>query len=91
MQKQYTLINGRFIEAANAELHITDLSIQRGFGIFDFFKTLNGRPIFLDDHLDRFYFSAEQMRLDPGYTRHKLKLMLWELMQLNQMPQSGIA
>ncbi|HLX67297.1 MAG TPA: aminotransferase class IV [Puia sp.] len=86
----YTFLNATFLPAADAALSVNDLSIQRGYGIFDFFKTIAGQPIFLEDHLDRFYHSAARMRLDVGKTRAALKTIIAELQQLNHVPDSGI-
>ncbi len=84
------IINGEILEAINASLLISDLAIQRGYGVFDFFKTINGFPVFLEDHLDRLYRSADNMHIDFGYDRHSLKAMLFELISINNMPQSGV-
>lgn len=86
----YTIVNNDFLPAEKASLLITDLAIQRGYGIFDFFKTINGRPIFWGDHLDRFYHSANEMRLTVKQSRDELKVMLLELMNWNNLPDSGI-
>lgn len=83
-------INDRFIPLSAASLQVSDLAIQRGYGIFDFFKTVNGQPIFLEDHLDRFFRSANKMHLDPAMTRLTLKSYIAELMAHNQLPDSGI-
>lgn len=90
MNMNYVFINDTFTEAASASLLITDLAIQRGYGIFDFFKTVNGQPLFLDDHLERFYHSAAKMHLQPAYPAAELKEILQELMEKNKMPDSGI-
>ncbi len=84
------IINGKFLPADKGQILISDLAIQRGYGVFDFFKTINGVPVFLEDHLDRLYRSADQMRLDFGYDRDALKAMLYELMGMNNMPLSGV-
>lgn len=86
----YTFLNDTFLPAADAALSVNDLSIQRGFGIFDFFKTIRGNPIFLDEHLDRFFNSADRMRLAVGKTREELKAIIAELQRLNGFPDSGI-
>lgn len=90
MTNHYSFVNDEFVPADHASLLITDLSIQRGYGIFDFFKTLGGRPIFPDDHLDRFFRSADQLRLPVGRTRDELKSILAELQRRNAIPDSGI-
>jgi D-alanine transaminase/branched-chain amino acid aminotransferase len=86
----HTFINTDFLPAADASLGVNDLAIQRAYGVFDFFKTVGGLPIFLDDHLDRFFHSASQMRLAPGKTREELKAIIAQLMRLNNLPDSGI-
>ena len=86
----YTFLNDTFLAAADAALPVGDLSIQRGYGIFDFLKTVGDLPIFPDDHLDRFYHSADRMRLAVGKTREELKAIIAELQQLNRFPDSGI-
>jgi branched-chain amino acid aminotransferase len=83
-------INDSFVPAGQASLLVTDLSIQRGYGIFDFFMTLGGRPIFLDAHLDRFFRSAAALRLPVGRTREELTAIIAGLQQRNGIPDSGI-
>lgn len=90
MAAKYVYINDTFIATDKASVLITDLAIQRGYGIFDFFKTIGGKPIFLDDHLDRFYNSARKMHLHITYTPAQLKAIIAELMEKNDLPDSGI-
>ncbi len=86
----YTIVNNEFLPVKEASVLITDLAVQRGYGIFDFFKTINGKLIFLEDHLDRFYRSAGAMHLPVAQNRVQLKALLLELMDRNQLPNSGI-
>jgi branched-chain amino acid aminotransferase len=86
----YTFLNDTFLPAPDAALSVNDLAIQRGYGIFDFLKTIGGNPIFPDDHLDRFFHSAVRMHLPVGKTREELKAILVELQRLNRFPDSGI-
>lgn len=86
----YTIVNNDLLPADKASLLVTDLAIERGYGVFDFFKTLQGKPIFLEDHLDRFYQSASIMQLPLNKTREQLKALVQQLMQQNKMPDSGI-
>ncbi len=86
----YVLVNDSIISQEEATLNITDLSIQRGYGIFDFLKTVGGKPVFLEDHLDRFYSSAEQMRIPVKPRREELTELISALMDRNKLPESGI-
>jgi D-alanine transaminase/branched-chain amino acid aminotransferase len=86
----WSFINDEFVTQEKAVLHIDDLSIQRGYGIFDFFKVQNSVPVFLEEHLERFYLSAEQMRLNVGYTKAELKQILFQLLQKNNIDNTGV-
>lgn len=90
MNKRYVSINNQLFEEEEAKLNVTDLAIQRGYGIFDFLKTINGKAIFIEDHFNRFYASANALNLPVKYDRETLLRMVYELMEHNQMPNSGI-
>ena len=84
------IINSELIPISKASVSVNDLGLQRGYGIFDYFKILDNTPVFLDDHLNRFYRSAESMRLTLKYSDVELKDQIHELMNINKMPVSGI-
>lgn len=90
MSNRIAYINGQFIEEEKASLHISDLAILRGYGVFDFFRTVNHVPLFIEDHLDRFFHSASGMYLKAGTTREELKSIIHDLIKTNNIPVSGI-
>jgi branched-chain amino acid aminotransferase len=90
MSTQFCSINGQLVPAADATIGISDLALQRGYGIFDFFKIINNRPVFLDDHLDRFNRSVEAMHLTVKYGREELKQFIFALIERNDPGDSGI-
>jgi branched-chain amino acid aminotransferase len=90
MSPYYSFVNDQFVPANNARLSITDMAIQRGYGIFDFFKFINHRLIFIDDHLERLEKSAEAMRLILPYDREQIISILHELISRNDAANGGI-
>lgn len=82
-------LNNEFVDEEKASLGIKDLSIQRGYGIFDFFRTSNFIPLFLDDYLERFFKSAQLCRLPLPYTKEGLKDVLSEMIKLNKIADAG--
>ena len=86
----FVFVNDSLAPADEASLLIGDLAIQRGYGIFDFFKTMEGAPVYLDEHLDRFFFSAAAMRLDVGVNRAELKQRIGALLERNGIADSGV-
>lgn len=82
-------INREFIEEKDTVLHTGDLSIQRGFAIFDFFRTRNFIPLFIDQYLNRFFNSAAMIDLQPLHTKEELKGVINELIFRNNIAESG--
>ncbi|RNI27195.1 amino acid aminotransferase [Rufibacter immobilis] len=88
--KNYAYLHGEFVPLENAYLHVSDLSIQRGYGIFDFFKVQEEAPLFLEHYISRFFQSAQLMGLPVPLSEEQLKATLAELLQKNKLPNSGV-
>jgi D-alanine transaminase/branched-chain amino acid aminotransferase len=85
----HAFVNDEFIPASQASMHVSDLAIQRGYGVFDFCKTIDHTPVFLDEHLQRFLYSAAQLRL-PAPPKKDLLSIVHQLIDKNNIPHSGI-
>jgi D-alanine transaminase/branched-chain amino acid aminotransferase len=83
-------LNDRFLENEKALLHVSDLSMQRGYAVFDFFRTVNGVPLFMTDHLDRFFNSASGLHLPVRKTREELSIIIHELIKRSSLAEAGI-
>lgn len=83
-------INNRFLAYSEAHLHISDLGLQRGYSIFDYFLEIEGRIPFLEDYLNRFYGSAKLLNMEVPLTRDLLKEKIAHLLQQNKLSTSGI-
>ena len=83
-------LNDQFVKNEEAVLHVSDLSMQRGYAIFDYFRTVNAVPLFMEDHLDRFYTSADAMHLDICKSREEIRNILKELIQQTSLSETGI-
>ena len=90
MSKLFVWVNDSLIPSDEANLNIADLAVQRGYGIFDFFKTIDGQPVFLEDHLDRLFRSAVLMRLELKQSRDEISNKIKRLIESNNLNDSGI-
>ena len=60
-----------------------------GMGIFDFFRVLDGVPVFLEDHIDRLQNSMQQMGLEVNYTAADWAEKIKELIGANNADRAG--
>ena len=82
--------DGQFKNYSDLNIPIEDLAVQRGYGLFDFLRTTEKHAHFLNDHLDRFFGSAEAMHLTVSISRKEIIDIVYTLMQENQLQYSGI-
>ncbi|MBI1228261.1 MAG: amino acid aminotransferase [Bacteroidetes bacterium] len=87
---KYYSINGELVPKEQASLGITDLAIQRGYGLFDYFVVKRGRPVFFEDYLDRVERSAKWLHLALPVTREELKQQVLQLIRANGEQEAGI-
>jgi branched-chain amino acid aminotransferase len=91
MNNQRTaFFNGEFMAEQHVCLHVSDLSIQRGYGVFDFFRVVNNVPVFMNEHIERFFKSAEALGLEVGVKKERIKSIIHELIERNNSGLSGI-
>lgn len=86
----HAYLNNRFVQGSDAVLHVSDLSLQRAYGLFDFFRTLKGKPLFMEQHLQRFYNSAAAMHLEVPHTKEELTAIILQLIKEAALEQAGV-
>ncbi|QDH77515.1 branched-chain amino acid aminotransferase [Echinicola soli] len=78
------------ISSEKASLHPLDIGLIRGYAVFDFFRTVDYIPLFLEDYLDRFIRSAAKAHLQLPIDKSKLRSLVLELIEKNDLKQGGI-
>lgn len=86
----YFYFNGGIVPETDARLLVSDLGLLRGFGIFDFFRAIDGQPVFMDDHLARFEASATRLGLPLPLPAPVLRGIVAELTDRNPQPLLGL-
>ncbi len=82
--------NNRFTSLEEASIPVNDLGYQRGYGIFDFLRVAGERPLYVNDHLSRFFYSAAAMHLPVKQNKEALLQIIKQLISENRLPYSGI-
>lgn len=83
-------INNEVKPYQEVSLHVSDVSIQRGYAIFDFMAHYKEKVPFIDKYVARFYTSAELMFLDIPITKKEIKQIIYELISKNNFETAGI-
>ena len=90
MDKLIAWMNGVYLPLDELKLGYHDLGLLRGYAVFDFMRTKNHVPVFLEDYLHRFRASAEALRLDIPVSDAGLRNVVQKLVSLQPRDEMGI-
>ena len=86
----FCFINGEIKSTNDAVIGITDLALRRGYGVFDYFRTYDGKLFHFNEHLKRLQKSASQVHLKLPFSDEKLKEIVNELIVKNSIHNCGV-
>lgn len=86
---EYQIINGKILKRDDALIPINDLGMLRGYGVFDYFRVLDGRPVFLAEHIERLFHSLDVLDIELDFERHHIKDMVLKLVEKNNAKDAG--
>jgi branched-subunit amino acid aminotransferase/4-amino-4-deoxychorismate lyase len=81
--------NGLFRELRVISVPITSISINRGYGAFDFFEVINGKPFYGERHVERFENSLRLLKLTIDFLP-RLPKIIEETIRHNHMEHGYI-
>lgn len=81
----YSLWNDRIVADSEVIVDKEDRGYQFGDGVYEVVKVYNGQLFTAEQHVDRFYASAEKIRITIPYTKDKLHQLLHQLVEANEI------
>jgi branched-chain amino acid aminotransferase len=72
----YTYMHNGVLVDTDRLISVRDTAPLRGYGLFDYFKVIEGVPVFVEDHIARLQKSCKGLHLDIPYTDSQLLDMI---------------
>lgn len=83
-------LNGEIINAAAADVAITDSSYLYGIGLFETMRAVDGSVFRLDDHLQRLNTSADALSIANSYTDEQIRQGIDEVLTANKLTEARL-
>ena len=83
-------VDGEYVEEARAALPLTDMAILRGYAVFDFLRTYNGKPFHLEEHLTRLQNSAALLHIQCPWSLEYFKDIVKKLLVKNNFREANL-
>lgn len=81
----FSLWNDQIVKNEEVLVDKEDRGYQFGDGVYEVVKVYNGELFTATEHIDRFYDSAEKIRITIPYTKDKLHQLLHQLVEVNNI------
>lgn len=82
--------NGTILPADETRIHITDLGLLRGYGLFDYFRTYNGKPFQWDWYWERYTTSAALLGIPNPIAKETAQQIVHELIERSGLSDCAI-
>ncbi len=86
----YSLWNDRIVADEEVVVDKEDRGYQFGDGVYEVVKVYNGQLFTMEEHVERFYASAEKIKITIPYTKDKLYTLLHQLVEANEIETGHI-
>ncbi len=83
-------LDGRFVDEADAKVSVFDHGLLYGDGVFEGIRLYGGNVFRLDEHLERFEWSAKAIMLDLPLTRAQWSEAVCETCRVNKLTDGYI-
>jgi branched-chain amino acid aminotransferase len=82
--------NGTITESNNTQIHINDLGLMRGYGLFDYFRTYNQKPFQWDWYWERYERSAKLLKIESPIKKEEAYEVVMSLIKMHGQGEVAI-
>lgn len=87
---KYIGMNGGIVEAAEAVIPVMDHGLLYGMGLFETFRTYEGKPFLIERHLNRLMDSCRELGIAHRADTERISRWISELMEANDLQDAYI-
>lgn len=81
--------NGNYQDLSGISIPITSLSLNRGYGAYEFFEVINGKAFYQEEHLNRFRNTLQLLNLQIAFN-DQLEAIVQSMIERNKLEHAGI-
>lgn len=83
-------VNGLYLPKSDSYVHIEDRGYQFADGIYEVVPISQGDVVDEEGHLDRLYYSLQELRIAAPCQRQSLKIIIREIMRRNKLAEGMV-
>lgn len=87
---KHAILNGKLIEATEALLPVWEKEFLYGFGVYESLKVIDYRAIYLNEHVERLFFSAAGLALRHPFQVEEIGQWLNALIERDSLEEATV-
>lgn len=76
-------MDGEFLSTDKIQIPVDNLSVNRGYGAFDFFPVINNKPFYIERYLKRFFNTLMHLKMKIRFTKDETLKTIQEVITRN--------
>lgn len=88
--KNFFYLNGKIVRADRPAVFVDDIGLLRGYGVFDFTRTFNGKIFYFDEHWQRFVNSTKHLGLKIPVSKKETEKIIYNLLKKNKCQEGSV-
>ena len=86
----YAIVDKKIVKKELATLHISSVSLQYAFSVYESIKVISSQPVYALDHIHRLFNSAKGIGLEHPFSSEDIILSLFELIKANEIENATV-
>ena len=82
--KNIHFLNGQLVNENELLISPRDLGYSRGYAVFEFMITSNGRPFMMDKHINRLFKSCQSISLNVPWSKDQISEWVLQTLEANE-------
>ncbi len=87
---KHAILNGELIASTDALLPVWEKEFLYGFGVYESLKIIASHPIYLNEHLERLFFSAAGLDLRHSFKEEEIDRWLRALIERDSIEEATV-
>jgi branched-chain amino acid aminotransferase len=87
---RHAIVNLKLVDSAQAILPVNDKELHYGFCVYESLRVIEGKVVYLEEHIKRLFWSAEGLQLRHNFSEKKIASSLKILLQADHITEATI-
>lgn len=87
---KHAIVNNAVVLSNEATVSITNKSYFYSYSVYESIKVLNGKGVFLKEHLERLFFSANGIDIRHSFTLEQIENSFYKLLKVDSIKEATV-